>query len=573
MGCKFIFSFFLITVANPFSRLKECLADWRAPGHIPWGNIPDRTTNDDKWLPEGSLYSPEDFSRALCQARTGYVPVGVAQTEQDSTIVDASLNKPITTTEGMDLGASGTLTHMELVDMMQELKDLKNFFEDTSQETSRIIPSLMISNSHCTFPLSLDSCQSFTLKPVANLANRRGRDPPAPLLLKNQTLSSEFPHPGSPTAFSGSLSSYSDFSEVDISDTSGLRIEDMINNLRLQCSSMVINTPMVDNSWNSRSFSVTDDPVKKPIEAEVIEFAKSEPVKKSIEAEVVESSIESTNFSANIASSDHRLDTLTMPPGPQKGTSRSKVMVANPDRIDTSTENLQTAKCSQTDTPHKKPEIHSRYTSPPLLLRSSLVKHPTYRPRSPKSVRFALSPLEFEKDVASLMYDDVWRSSQGSVQEHYDKAPVKTFTTPRLNLASDEEGLDAESTHLIRQNTKSWHPSSTTFKVSSTIKSKDRIKSIIIKPPVRHSMVPNIFYGNTDKVNHRSQRLLESRGRHSLNRIIKGPIFSGKEHKRAAVSKVFSTRSTVTPDGVALESIQRKSRMPVPFRNILTRFK
>ena len=86
-------------------------------------------------------------------------------------------------------------------------------------------------------------------------------------------------------------------------------------------------------------------------------------------------------------------------------------------------------------------------------------------------------------------------------------------------------------------------------------------------------MVQNIFYGNTDKVNDRPQRLLEFRGRQSLNRIIKGPIFSGKEHKRATVSKVFSVRGAVTPDGVALESIQRKSRMPVPLRNILTRFK
>ena len=569
MGCKFIFFCVVITVSNPFSRLKECLADWRAPGHIPWGNIPDRTTNDDKWLPEGSLYSPEDFSRALCKARTGYVPVDVAQTEQGPcTIVDESLNKPITTTERMDLGSSGTLTHMELVDMMQELKDLKNFFEETSQETSRVIPSLMISNSHCTFPLSLDSCQSFTLKPVANLANRRGKDPPPPLLLKNQTSSSEFPHPDLPTAFLGSPSSYSDFPEVDISNTSGLRIEDMINNLRLQCSSMVINTPLVDNSWNSRSFSVTNDPIKKSLEAEVIEFAKSELVKKSIEAEVAESSIESTNLSASNASSDHQPGTLTIPPEPQKGTSRSRVEIVNPNRIDSATNNLQTAKYSQTDTPDKKSEVLSRYTSPPLLLRSSLAKHTAYRPRSPKSVRFALSPLEFEKDVASLMYDDVWRSSQVSVQDHYDKAPAKTFTTPRLYLASDEEGLEEESIHLIRQNTKSWHPTSTTFKVSSTIKTKDRIKSIIIKPPVRHSMVPNIFYGNTDKC---PQRLLESRGRHSLNRIIKGPIFSGKEHKRAAASKTFSARGT--PDVVPLGSIQRKSRMPVPLRNILTRFK
>ena len=564
-------------VANSFLCLKECLTEWRAPGHIPWGNIPNQTTSNDKWLPEGSLYSPEDFSRALCQARARYVPVDVAQTDQEPCdIVDVSLNKHITTTERMDFDSSGTLTPMELVDMMQELKDLKNFFEGTSQEASRIIPSLMISNSHCTFPLSLDSCQSFTLEPVANLATRRGRNPPPPLVLKNPTPSFELPYPDIPTAFLGSPSSYSpDFPGVDLSNTSGLRIEDMINNLRLQCSSMVINTPPVDNSWNSRSCLATYDPVKNLMETEVVKFAESEPAEISIEEAEAEVVVESTTFPANDASSefiDSRPVTLTMQPGPQKETSISRVMVANPDKIGTATKNLQTAKSARTDTPDKKPEVLSKYTSPPLLLRSSLAKHPTFRPRSPKSVRFALSPLEFEKDVTSLMYDDVWRSSQVFVQDHYGKAPVKKITTPRLNPASDEEGLKEKSTHLIRQNTKSWHPTSTTFKVSSgAIKTKEQIKSIIIKPPIRHSMVPNIFYGNTDKDNDRPQRLLESRGRHSLNRIIKGPIFSGKENKRATVSKAFSARGTVTSDSVTL--VQRKSRMPVPLRNILTRFK
>ena len=569
-------------VANLLSCLKECLTEWRAPGHIPWGNTLDQTTSNDKWLPEGSLYSPEDFSRALCQARARYVPVDVAQTDQEPCdIVDASLNKHTTTTERMDFDSSGTLTPMELVDMMQELKDLKNFFEGTSQEASRIIPSLMISNSHCTFPLSLDSCQSFTLEPVANLATRRGKNPPPPLVLENPAPSFELPYPDIPTAFLGSPSSYSrDFPGVDLSNTSGLRIEDMINNLRLQCSSMVINTPPVENSWNSRSFSAAYEPVKNPMETEVVKFAESEPVKTSIEeAEVVEfaeSSIESTIIPANDASSefiDNRPVTLTMPPRPQKRTSLSRVIVANPDKIGTATKNLQTAKFARTDTPDKKPEVLSKYTSPPLILRSSLVKNPTFRPRSPKSVRFALSPLEFEKDVTSLMYDDVWRSSQVFVQDHYGKAPVKKITTtPRLNPASDEEGLKEKSTHLIRQNTKSWHPTSTTFKVSSgAIKTKEQIKSIIIKPPIRHSMVPNIFNGNTDKDNDRPQRSLESRGRHSLNRIIKGPIFSGKDHKRATVSKAISGRGSVTPDSVAL--VQRKSRMPVPLRNILTRFK
>ena len=563
-------------VINPFLFLKECLTSWQAPGHVPWGHIWDQTIDDKKWLPEGSLYSPEDFSRALYQARDGYIRDDVAQ-QEPCAIVDGSLDKHPTTTERTDLGSSsGILAHMELVDMMRELKDLRNFFEGPSQEVSRIVqpeqpilPSLMISNSHCTFPLSLDSCQSFTLKPAPDLADCRGRKPSPPLFLKNETPSPELSSPALPTASLGSPSPKSQ--DVNLVDTSGLCIEEMINNLRLQCSSLALSTPPVDNSWSSPSSSASPilvcTPVKKPIEAEVVQLA--------------ESTIGNTSFSVNNASSEiigKRLATLTTPIRRRKRTSLSRIQAKNSHKVGS----LQTVKCTRTDTPDKKPEVVSRYTSSsPLLLRSSLAKHQTFRTGSLKSVRFALSPSDFEKDVASLMYDDVWRSSQVSIQNHlYDETPEKKISTPHFNGGSDKKS-SAQGTLLIRQKTKSWHSTSTTFKVSSSFKKKERIKSIIIKPPLRHSMIPNIFYSNTDKAetqdDHRPQSL-RSRGRQSLSRIIKGPIFSGKEHKRATVSNFstrweFSEKGTAVQDSVASESTQKKGRMSVPLRNILTRFK
>ena len=70
------------------------MTDWRAPGHILWGNTPDHTTSNDKWLPEGSLYSPEDFSCALHQAHREGGYVWHVDTVQDScAIVDTSFDK------------------------------------------------------------------------------------------------------------------------------------------------------------------------------------------------------------------------------------------------------------------------------------------------------------------------------------------------------------------------------------------------------------------------------------------------------------------------------------------------
>ena len=578
---------YLMTMIHPFSFLKECLIGWRAPGHIPWGSIQDQATVPEKWLPEGSLFSPEDFSRSLNQARSKLVCAETAETEQGlRVIVNASLDKHANMTERMDLtSSSGTLTHMELVNMMRELKDIKNFFEGTSQqEVSRTdqqpknypeqltLPSLMISNSHCTFPLSLDSCQSFTLKPAANLADRRGRKPPPPLLLKDEIISPELSYPGIPTAFLGSPSTYSpNFQDVNLANPSGLPIEDMISNLRHQCSSMTLHTPPVDMSWNSQSRSASPTPVY-------------EPVKKSMEAEVVEfveSAVASTPFPSplNNASPDtlgRRLVTLTLPTGRQKGTSLSRARAMNSPEVGTAPKILEMAKSTRTDTPDKKPEVLSKHTpSPPLLLRSSLAKHSSFRSRSLKCVRFALSPLEFEKDVASLMYDNVRRSSAQSPSHLYGNAPVKKNTTPHLNPEPKYKGSE-EKPPSIRQNAKSRRPTSTAIKVSSSMETKERIKPNIIEPPLRHSMVQNIICGDT--YGHDStQRSLQSRGRHSLSRIIKGPIFSGKENKRATVSNTFSTRwdlnekGTAMRDSVASES--KKSRMPVPLRNILTRFK
>ena len=537
------------------------MTGWRAPGHIPWGNLLD-LTGDKKWLPEGSLYSPDDFSRALYQARAGH-RLNIVQTEQEPcTIVDASLDKHPTTTQGID-SSSGTLAPMELIDMMRELKDLKNFFEGTSQEVSRIVqpeevilPSLMISNSHCTFPLSLDSCQSFTLNPAVSLTDKAR--PPPPLLLRTPP---DISYPSIPTAFLGSPSSYSpEIQDVDLANSSGLRIEDMINNLRLQCLSMALNTSPVNISLNSRSCSAAYEPVKKSAVSEAAEFAESSVGSKTLPA----------NNSTSSGIIGNRLAAPTIPTAHREGTSPSRLKIANPHKIGTATKNLRTAKYARTDAPDKKPEALSKCISPPLLLRSSLAKHANLQPRSLKSVRFALSPLEFEKDVASLMYDDVWRSSQVSVQDHLDSKLPKEKTS-HLSLASDKGDLE-EKAHSIRQNAKSWHSTSTTL-VSSGIKTKERIKSIIIKPSLRHSMVPNVFY---DKDNDRPRRSRESRGRHSLSRIIKGPVFSGKEHKRATVSNTFSARwakGTATQDNVVSKSIQRKSRMPVPLRNILTHFK
>ncbi|KAK7056408.1 hypothetical protein VNI00_002962 [Paramarasmius palmivorus] len=130
----------------------------------------------------------------------------------------------------------------EMVDMMLELQHLRSFFKEDPEEeddTAMIPPSLMVSNSHFTLPLSLPSTESVESSPPATLAVRRGNRPLPPLLSSNsgvfEPLESS-PYSDIPTAFLGTPSYDSSSLQATIPiHRPSANFNDMVYDLRSRC--------------------------------------------------------------------------------------------------------------------------------------------------------------------------------------------------------------------------------------------------------------------------------------------------------------------------------------------------
>ena len=133
----------------------------------------------------------------------------------------------------------------EMVDLMLELKDLNSHFRSDSEVANCAVqspdewprnvlvpPALMVSNSDSSVPLLLDSIGE---SPLA-LAVRRGQKMPPPLSFKREEQDL---YPSIPTAFLGSPSTYSPKLEfVNRYGDQSMDLEDMVANLRSHCSAI-----------------------------------------------------------------------------------------------------------------------------------------------------------------------------------------------------------------------------------------------------------------------------------------------------------------------------------------------
>ncbi|KAF8159522.1 hypothetical protein B0H34DRAFT_407690 [Crassisporium funariophilum] len=583
----------------------ESLTCWQAPEHSPWGIIQEKPTM--RWIPEGSLYSPEDFSLFLHQARTGQdarVNTSVQSPNKEELMDNGGLFRP-SRCDSMDA---------ELVDMMHELRTIKSYFQGNLHDSRDLdacqrstpnikhsVPSLVVSNSHRTSPLSLESSRSTSKSNSATLAIRRGRKAPPPLRVKEEVKSQELLYPGIPTAFLGSPSTYTPkfenaYTVANSAAAPVLEIEDMISNLRLQCSSMALHTPPVDTSWNSRSAigKSAHDSAGKVDGGDEWAFADSilsDLDRQKTLTDHPDKVLTSTRMGTTPKSRQTQLPQATFSKPRARGTPNTAATTSD-SRASKSKKVVE-----RVNTLKLPPPAHSTSSSPPVILRSSLAKPPAPRRRTAlKSVRFALTHLDFEKNVTSSLPCDVgaFHSSQVNQElpEPHRSRSLRTLkhdTIPESGATSTQV-RSAPSTPSARKQTKSWHsPNSHDLfinKPSPADDAKDRTKPVTTGLP--KTPRPSVLQTTTDtegikvelKPSESFYRSAQSLGRHSLSRIIKGPIFSGRESKRATISSVFTTRWESNENAVrrgsaapTSASAEKKSRMPIPLRNILTRFK
>ncbi|KAF5316138.1 hypothetical protein D9619_006453 [Psilocybe cf. subviscida] len=266
-----------VTISSPTSprlrtMMKECLsiqqwaensAGWQAPGHMPWSNVTDKATAQ-PWASEGSVLPADFVSMALLEARARRT-LALNSRSVISSSTTLFGGRHYNASEGR-----GDAFDDDIIDIMQELTEFQYYFETLPKEAdlepcpgkvssgpTLDVPSLVISNSHFSFPLPLESSQSISHSRPASLARRRGKPAPAPLT-PPKTMS-DISYPEIPTAFLGTPSK--DLfpamdSPVSVSSDqlkASLPFDEMIHNLRLQCATMEVRSPPADNTWNSRS--------------------------------------------------------------------------------------------------------------------------------------------------------------------------------------------------------------------------------------------------------------------------------------------------------------------------------
>jgi len=507
-----------------------------------------------KWVPEGSLFSPESFSLALSQARNS---------RRDSVLRshnrEAWVHEDDEKTRSPSLSASNHDLDSALLGMMRELQDLRSYFEGTLQaDSSRntdadqelCVPALVVSTSHFTFPLALESFQDLTQH--SSIAYRRGKSPPQPLKIGTETPSSESEirktllNPLGPEEHT--------LQPADSScEKSTFRVEEMIDNLRLQCSTMSLRSPPIDALWNSRSA------ITSPSNVEHIEIAGPGQADESKTLARNRNHKQPQTTSQGVRSSgalDRRY----------RGSSNLSRTTYKPRATTLSATSSRPLDCQKRTLPHPGSSIKQ------AALRPALMKD--RRPQRPlKRVRFVLPRSEIKDDPDDCQNSLARRRETKSITEtrstcsvdlKLSHSKIAAEVTAKNSLTASPPAISSPNTQTLKSNKR----------LTSNQQPKEQVKPAVISSPVRKiALSRGSVEWKAGKTLWRSNTL----GRHSLSKIIKSPVFAFRENKRATISIETTFETKVDENALRRQSdvipSSAKNRMPMQFKNIFSRFK
>ena len=515
---------------------------WDAPGHVPWENKLDYATR--KWLPEGSLFSSESFSRGLFHARNWRSVIGSDFSRLDD----------------MRLGDLNS----EMIEMMRELQNLRSYFAETLRDDSELdfglessrrppVPALVVSTSYMTIPLtSFESSQSLSPDSTSVIASRRGREPPPPLIIQKENSHHVIPTGSRPDTPGGPPAA---MSGTENSDKPTLRVEDMISNLRLQCSHMSFTSlPVEDISLNSRS-PMTLIPSN---ELENLDHSntpsKQSPPESSVEpGDDNKKPASTTMFSTR---SDSRLKGRPV---------QSKVNYKKRTSMDLSSSRppLTRKSTKLSIVPNASPPARVIVQDTPPSAMAKVVKN-----RKPyQMVRFVLPKSEVEEDLLRQSL-----STTETTDDLDSKVPLLPYEKPKAVPLSPPIRTSSLSVRKAGGDLEALPPRHSKVRTRSVnLPSFRKIgfarESVDLKTPRPES-------GGATHI-----RRAHTLTAHSFSRIIRRPVLSLRENKRATIaidSTVFKANSNDDKKRMSAASVQvnsRKSRMPIHIKSLLTRFK
>ncbi|KAF7370579.1 Methylenetetrahydrofolate reductase [Mycena sanguinolenta] len=513
-----------------------------SPELTPWGGIDNAEPTS--WKSEGSLYSPQVFKTKMALARRHRSPE-LTEQEATQTMGETSrrssnrnalvFERQIILNSGgqstrVSIQASSKLMDPGVADMITELQNLNSFFKEQEAKASGrpAPPSLIVSNSHFSLPVSLESSGNLTTKPPLALAARRGKKMLPPLSVKPSPGENEYP--SIPTAFLGSPSAYSPkFEFASHPNRPSMDLQQMVTSLRSQCTPLNPGQQTgVDGEADEWAFAdglldtysprpFDSEFVKKPLLPDMIDYAAE-----SLTADTPTSSSRDSVVSLHHCpspSNPRLLSTLNPPPSmplPPRPAQRTSVR-----SILKSSKSVRFASL-----PHERPESPE---SPAVV---------TPRPRrslpSSPNKRHTLQPRPRSHSVRPTIPAPLYRSP-----------PPKSTPTPTRGR---QQRASAPRPHDSASSTPSPTKSSATLKKTPTKKGS-------------------------------------SGGRHSLSRVFSAAAAT-KENKPSSPSPPTTPPASSRARWTLNENVLRrasiagpeqtptqKTRMPVPLRNILTRFK
>ncbi|KAE9399558.1 hypothetical protein BT96DRAFT_975836 [Gymnopus androsaceus JB14] len=537
------------------SRWTESLVAADAPGHTPWGEIKDNDVLS-SWKPEGSLYPSDTFQQALTKSRQR-----APTTRRLSPHPNANYRSALVFEHEITLESEGGTKRWsvqvpagsmnpDLVDMMVELRDLKSYFKEEDEDLQKKEekredqlnttvdnvyahpPSFIVSNSHSALPLSLESIGSLHSAPKS-LAMRRGNKS-LPSLSLNVEVMDPNSYPSIPTAFLGSPSSYRPTFEFVGDARSSADFQDMIDSLRSQCASLQVkpaSCPALQEEGLFTTFT-PPDPLPSPDADDCDDWAFAESLLEKFPefcVEVRKASI------AGVAQE------------PEEIYPEATLLVTDPGSLN--------------DTP---------YPPSPSIISVS----PTLSSNSPrgilkrcKSVRFAESPLEDQ-------------ASENATPAQEAPTPVRHSMGPPTRVLKRPSPL--RSTYAPRRNAASLDPTPPSLRDAGRQKPPMKALAPSVdtpKPPVQllrratTKPAPQRTEGTVSSPDKQKQKTQDTP---SLGRSFRNTLIPGKENKKVKAKISFSSnRHTMDENALrrACNKAPQKSRMPVPLRNIFTKFK
>lgn len=467
--------------------------------------------------------------------------------------------------------------------MMHELRNLNSFFkaglQDLDQSTAVSDkgkerpepPSLMISNSHCAIPLSLDSSENVLADPpISSLAARRGKDHIAPLLLKTAKYDALLiDYPEIPTSFLGSPSSYSPkFEYANATDDPSMELEDMISSLRSHCASLCPDSPL-PTQFDGQLV----EPMNLSAEPWTQSFINDDDANEWVFANSFLPNLDGSTADTSVNQKVHKSRQLHHPPV-------HLVPTGSGSGAPTWTTDLNVKPTYEVarSPPHGPPPSTP---PPPLPSLSSPVAGSPHKVRgilkNSKNVRFASLPDPGSKSVENVEIPPGRRRQSVALvpidrpSRLRPKSNTVTGITPPLVLPRGHDTISSPpSKDTARCTPEGGSPVSLpTSNHSDGFRPRGSITPVQTRAPLitvsRQSITP-------------TQKLAPlSLGRHSLGRAIKA---DNKELDRSKIrashtpslSKRWTNENNFRRASDASQ-IMPKSRMPVPLRNILTRFK